>query len=145
MRITIKISLLLLLGLLTACGSGSASGIQEETEYESFRDTINGEEFTGFAYVLRSPEDHEANVDEVINTIFENENEVLYMLDMVNRSEEVESQWDEDWNNLDYFNFRNKVAFIDQGSIIDEFDINRDELHASEHNNELAAFIQKYQ
>ncbi|NJP38974.1 hypothetical protein [Alkalicoccus luteus] len=143
MRMWKPLSLLLVIVFLAACSANA--GIEEETDYETFRDTINADDFTGFAYFLWNPDHHEVNIDETINSVFENENEHLLMFTMVDRSEEVESMWDNDWSNSDYHNSTNEIIFIDEGHIIDRFDVNPDELHASEHNNELASFIQQYQ
>lgn len=145
MRFNIKISLLLVLVFLTACGSTSGSGIQEETEYESFRDTINDEEFTGFAYLLRNPDDAEHGVHNTVGEVFENNDEEIYFLNLPEQEEEIRDLQNEDSRDPDIFFPSHRVAFIDQGNVIDEFDIKRDEIHASEHNNELAAFIQQYQ
>jgi hypothetical protein len=143
MRLKVVISSLCLLGLLTACGS--AAGIQEETEYESFRDTINSDDFSGFAYLLRSPEDAESGVHHTVGEVFENNNEELYFLNLPEQNEKIRDLQNEDSRSSDIYFPSHKVAFIDQGQVIDELDIDRDELHASEHNNELAAFIQQYQ
>lgn len=137
----LKIPLLLMIGLLTACGS--ETGLQE-TNYEEFRDTLNTEEYTGFAYLLDSYNENEEEIDLVVEDIFNNNNESVVFLNTFDLEEDINEQYKNEYSSVDLYFPRNKVAYLDDGEVVDEIEIDTD-LHESEHNNKLGAFIQNYQ
>lgn len=143
MKFIWNIFMLLLLGLLAACGS--ASGIQEETEYESFRDTINSDDFTGFAYLIWRYDQYDEETQETLDSVFDNNGENVIAYILTEDQEDTRNEINEDSSDPNIYHPFDKIAFIDEGTLIDEFEIDRDELHTSEHNNELAAFIEQYQ
>lgn len=143
MRIKNSAYLFFLLIVLSACGN--ATGLEEETEYESFRDTINNEEFTGFAYLLRNPDDAESNVQDTVNKVFEENGEEVYFLNLPEQEAEKRDLQNEDSKNPEMYFPSHRIAFIKEGNVIDEFDIDRDDIHSSENQNEFSTFIQMYQ
>ncbi|WP_054637765.1 hypothetical protein [Thalassobacillus sp. C254] len=133
---------MLIIFLLAGCGNDA--GVEEEIDYETYRDTINSEEFTGFTYLLRTFRAEDGNYISDMESVFNNSNEQLYYINMQTIDDEVRDNYNEDSRNMDLYFPADRVAYIEDGHVIDEFEVS-DDIHSSGHNNDLANFIQMYQ
>jgi hypothetical protein len=129
-----------LIVLLAACGS---TEILQEHEYEEFRDKVNSEDFTGFAYMLRSERAYKDNYLGAIENVFESEQSNLIYTSLPITEGKLRDLLNDDVSNPKVYLPRNKVAYIENGNVISEFDIS-DQIFSSENNSELRQFIQNH-
>jgi hypothetical protein len=131
----------LLFVFLVAC---SSTETLQDQEYEAFRDLVNSEEFTGFAYLLSDWKAEEEGYINVIEDIFKDKGETLNFINMQTADDKIYDRYNEEAPSKDIYFPNDKIAYFKDGRLISEFDINS-QIASSENNSELRQFIQNHQ
>jgi hypothetical protein len=127
---------------LSACNSSTET--IADLEYEEFRDNVNSEEFTGFAYLLSDWEAEEEGYITVIEDVFERENETLTFTNIQTADNETYEIMNKDTSNPEVYLPSDRITFVKDGRVLSEFEINS-QIFSNENNSELRQFIKNYQ
>ncbi|WP_332698410.1 hypothetical protein [Halalkalibacter lacteus] len=127
---------------LSACNNSTET--IADLEYEEFRDKVNSEEFTGFAYLLSDWEAEEEGYITVIEDVFDRENETLTFTNIQTADNETYEIMNKDTSNPEVYLPSDRITFVKDGRVLSEFDINS-QIFSKENNSELRQFIQNHQ
>lgn len=131
--------LAILMMFLTACGKEPL----QEMNYEDFRDTINANDFTGFAYAISDESAKDSGYIDELEKVFEEENSELIYLDEMKLDDETYEKLNDESRNPDLYLPHNEIYIIKNGKKINEIDID-DNIFSKDGKNEIAHFIDNF-
>lgn len=124
---------------LSACGGPSTEEIEE---YDQFMETINADDFTGFAMYIYSPD-----VDEAKDNVFQVFDETSATLTYTNGWEydqETKDRANENSGKMNLITPSDEVVYVKDGEVLEEFEVDGDDIQREEYEGELQAFVEKY-
>jgi predicted dehydrogenase len=124
---------------LSACGGPSTEEIED---YDQFVETINADGFTGFAMYIYSPD-----VDESKDNVFQVFDETSATLTYTNGWEydqETKDRANDNSGKMDLIHPSDDVVYIEDGEVLEEFEVDGDDIKQEEYEGELQAFVEKY-
>ncbi|WP_298788584.1 hypothetical protein [uncultured Marinococcus sp.] len=124
---------------LSACGGPATEEIED---YDQFMETINADDFTGFAMYIYSPD-----VDEAKDNVFQAFEETSATLTYTNGWEydqETKDRANDDSRDRDLITPSDDVVYVEDGEVLEEFEVDGDDIQREEYEGELQAFVEKY-
>ena len=124
---------------LSACGGPSTEEIED---YDQFKETINADDFTGFAMYIYSPD-----VDEAKDNVFQAFDETSATLTYTNGWEydqETKDRANENSGKMNLITPSDEVVYVEDGEVLEEFEVDGDDIKQEEYEGELQSFVEKY-
>lgn len=141
---TVFFCLIIMVVLLTACGKGeSKSGTLQEMNYEDFKDEINDNNFTGFAYILADNSAKDENYLGILEGIFENEGSQLVYYDDTKSDEKTHEKYNDEGSNANLYFPQDEIYYIKNGKKISDIDIDSS-IQSDKGNKDVANFVKKH-
>ena len=137
-----RLGLVALLGsvlTLSACGGPSTEEIED---YDQFQETINADDFTGFAFYIYGSDVNESK--ENVFQVFDDTGETLTYTNSLKYDEKMQEQANESGLPTDMITPSDEVVFIENGELIEEYEVDGDDITKEEYEGELKAFVEKY-
>ncbi len=137
-----RLALVPLLGsvlTLSACGGSSTEEIED---YDQFKETINADDFTGFAMYIYSPDVDEAK-DNVFQA-FENTSATLTYTNGWEYDQATKDRANDDSRDRDLIHPSDDVVYVEDGEVLEEFEVDEDDIKREEYEGELQSFVEKY-
>lgn len=124
---------------LSACGSPSTEEIED---YDQFQETINAEDFTGFAFYIYGSDVNESK--ENVFQAFDETGETLTYTNSLKYDEDMQKRANESSLPTDMITPSDEVVFIENGELLDDYEVDGDDIKQEEYEGELQSFIEKY-
>ncbi|QHT48045.1 hypothetical protein M662_16685 [Bacillus sp. SB49] len=136
-QMKIIVAALSILLLLCACSSGETL---VEKDYQEFMDTIQSEDFTGFAYILRTYEAQDNHYLDDLKEVFDEKGETLTYFNVQTASEETKDLHNEESSQIALYQPNDEVVYIQDGEPMEALEIT-DEIMAEGYHDTLKEFI----
>lgn len=124
---------------LSACGGPSTEEIED---YDQFKETINAEDFTGFAMYIYSPDVDESK--ENVFQAFENTSATLTYTNGWEYDQATKDRANDDSRDRDLITPSDEVVYVEDGEVLEEFEVDEDDIKREEYEGELQSFVEKY-
>ncbi|WP_022795280.1 hypothetical protein [Marinococcus halotolerans] len=124
---------------LSACGSPPTEEIED---YDQFQETINADDFTGFAMYIYSPDVDESK--ENVFQVFEDTSATLTYTNGWEDDQETKERANDDSRARDFISPYDRVTYIEDGEIMGEYEVDGDDIKQEEYEGELQSFVEKY-
>jgi hypothetical protein len=124
---------------LSACGGPPTEEIED---YDQFQETINADDFTGFAFYIYGSDVEEAK--ENVFQAFEGTGETLTYTNSLKYDEAMQERANESGRPADMIAPSDEVVFIENGELLDEYEVDGDDIKQEEYEGELQSFVEKY-
>jgi hypothetical protein len=139
---TMRRILLLAAGLLFL-GACEAEETVKEDDYETFKDKVNEESFTGFVYLGEKWEMEQAEYIPMIAEVFQETGAVLYYGDLNSMENVTREKFSGDRIDPDIYLPVNRLAYIKEGEVVSEWGA-REGRDPEEVEEQIRHFIDKY-
>ena len=124
---------------LSACGGPSTEEIED---YDQFKETINADDFTGFAMYIYSPDVDESK--ENVFQAFEDTSATLTYTNGWEYDQATKDRANDDSRDRNLITPSDEVVYVEDGEVLEEFEVDEDDIKREEYEGELHSFVEKY-